>query len=336
MVDFRRAVEKILDRNDLDEDEAFRVFSALSADDAISAPSAAALLTALRAKGESVPELVGAARAVLASARPFPRPRGGIVDIVGTGGDGKGTCNVSTLAALTVAAAGVPVAKHGNRSSSGKCGSADLVEALGVSLEMPEDEASARLREFSFAFLFAPYYHSGFRRIAEIRRQLGFPTIFNRIGPLTNPARPSVMLLGVAHREWLEPMARALQALDCGNAWVAHGGGGSDELDLEGENAVISIGDGTLRMLKVTAEDAGLKRTALSAIAGGSARENAVRSARVLQGEDDPLRDAVALNAGAALHLAGASGDIREGTAAALEILKKGQPWRLLEKLREK
>lgn len=333
MHDLELIASKLEQKKDLQEQEAEEAVLLLAQEtreDLI-----ARVLVALAEKGETYAEVLGAARAVLKMARPFPRVAKG-ADIVGTGGDGKHTLNVSTLSALTLASAGVPVVKHGNRAASSRCGSADLLEALGFVLELPEQQAIRQLQDHSFTFLFAPYYHPGFKNVAALRKKLGIRTIFNLLGPLTNPALPSTRLIGVFNPGWMETLAKVLPYVGCDRAWVVHGGGGSDELDLQGENQVIFLEKGVLRNFTISAEEAGLPQSDLQAIQGGDTNENLTQSIRTLQGEPGPLHAAVAFNAGTALYLCGQAQHVREGVGIAREILKKGQPWELVEKLQQK
>lgn len=326
------ALNKLNQKIDLSETEAEETVLKLASetDEAMIAE----VLKAWGAKGETLAELTGATHAVLKMARPFPRPAGLIADLVGTGGDGKQTFNVSTLAALTAACAEVPVAKHGNRAASSQCGSADLLEAFGLRLELPPEKALAQLKTYSFTFLFAPYYHSGFKNVALVRKKLGLRTIFNLLGPLTNPAMPSVRLIGLFDPKWLEPVASVLPSVGCERAWVIHGGAGSDELDLHGENQILFLDGGKLRRFVLAADEVGLESSSISAIVGGTKEANVLAATRTLQGAGGPLHDAVAFNAGALLYLAGTASHVGEGVGFAKEILTKGQVWNLVEKLK--
>ncbi len=332
----RKALKKLLEKEDLAEEEIFQIFLAFSKEQEVSPILASSFLTALHIKGETVEELVGASKAMLRTARSLPvnGDHEKIMDIVGTGGDGKQTCNISTLASFTAAACGVSVVKHGNRSISSRCGSADLIEKLGLRIEQDPEKAAEQLHLTCFAFLFAPFYHFGFKQIGEIRKALGFRTIFNRIGHLVNPARPSVMLLGVAHPSWLLPTVESLKKLGCQRAWVVHGGGGSDELDLEGDNLIFSLENGKIDPLKLSPSEVNLKGTSLSKIQGGTKSENLSLAIEVLQGKPGPLSDVTALNSGASLYLYGKAKTVREGVDLAKDVLRKGLPWSLVEKIR--
>ncbi len=291
----------------------------------------AALLAALRARGESAAEVAGAARALLAHARPFPRPDYPFADLVGTGGDGAGTWNLSTAAALTAAACGLPVAKHGNRSVSSKCGSADVLEALGVKLDPDPEIARRGLDKAGFCFLFAPHYHPGIRHAMPVRQALGVRTVMNLLGPLVNPARPPLMLVGVYDPGVLRLVAGALRELAVERALVVHGSG-IDEVALHDSTQAVQLKDGQLASQDLSPDGAGLQTRPLKALAGGDADENAGRLRRILAGNGREAEiEAVALNAGALLWAAGREPSLREGTAAALAQLVQGRPLEVLE-----
>ncbi|WP_344695555.1 anthranilate phosphoribosyltransferase [Sphingomonas rosea] len=289
------------------------------------------MLIALRMKGETPEEMIGAAQALLAAATPFERPDGQFADCCGTGGDGSGTINVSTAAGLVAAAAGLKVAKHGNRSVSSKCGSADVLEALGAKLELSPARARAVLDETGFTFLFAPAYHPGMRHAAVVRRQLSVRTVMNLLGPCVNPARPPVQLLGVADVRMLRRIAQVLQALGVEQALVVHGSG-LDEVALHGETRAIRLSGGELEELTLSPEDAGFEPVALHALEGGDPAENAQRLRALLDGGgSDAENQAVALNAGALLWTAGRAPSFRDGVAHALDLLRSGAAGRTLD-----
>ena len=293
------------------------------------------MLIALRMKGETPEEMIGAAQALLAAATPFERPEGLFADCCGTGGDGSGTINVSTAAGLVAAAGGLRVAKHGNRSVSSKCGSADVLEALGARIELAPTRARQVLDETGFTFLFAPAYHSGMKHATVVRRQLSVRTVMNLLGPCVNPARPSVQLLGVADPKMLRRIAQVLAALGVQEALVVHGSG-LDEVALHAETRAIRLSGGELEEIVLTPEDAGFERVPLIALEGGDPGENAARLRTLLNGQGQAAEEqAVALNAGALLWTAGMAPGLREGAAQALELIRTGAAGRTLDRFIE-
>ncbi|MDE3136438.1 MAG: anthranilate phosphoribosyltransferase [Acidobacteriota bacterium] len=289
----------------------------------------AGLLVALRMNGETVEELVGFARAMRRHARPlFPpghKPAPGvIVDTCGTGGDGAGTFNISTAAAFVVAGAGFRVAKHGNRSISSRCGSADVLAELGVDPEHELELAGRAIEEIGIGFLFAPAVHPAMKHAMRARRELRLRTAFNLLGPLTNPAGASVQVAGVFSAEYAERLALALGELGVERAFVVHGRDGLDEISISGPTFVAELIEGKVRTREITPEDFGITPAPLSALAGGDAGENAGIIRRVLGGERGPQRDAVLVNAGAALVAAGRGIDFREGFAEAAKSIDSG------------
>ncbi len=285
----------------------------------------AGLLIALRTKGEAVHEIAAAARIMRRHATGIPVAPGlDPVDTCGTGGDRSGTFNLSTAAALVAAAAGATVAKHGNRSVSSKSGSADVLEALGLNLTLPPETLGRVLEEVGIAFLFAPAHHAATRFAVGPRRQLGVRTVFNVLGPLTNPAGARRQVVGVFGAEWVEPLGRVLGELGAVHALVVHGAGGIDEFSLAGPTQVAEWRDGTLHSWTVTPEQVGLAPAPLEALRGGDATHNAEILRAIFGGETGPRRDAVALGAGAALYAAGRAEDLREGVAQALDVLASG------------
>jgi len=291
----------------------------------------AGMLIALRMKGETAAEMIGAARALSAAATPFERPDYLFADCCGTGGDGSGMINVSTAIAFVAAAAGLPIAKHGNRSVSSKCGSADVLEALGAKLDVAPANARRALDESGFCFLFAPAYHPGMKHAALVRRQLSVRTVMNLLGPCINPARPPVQLLGVADPKMLRRIAETLDAMGVRKALVVHGGG-TDEIALHAETRALKLADGAVEEIVITPEDAGLARAPLSVVTGGDANENAARLRALLDGAGTQAeRDIVALNAGALLMTAGRAADLRDGVAAAADALGSGAAGKVLD-----
>ena len=293
----------------------------------------AGFLVALRMKGETVDELAGGARALRAHAVPVRDVPSGAIDTCGTGGDGAGTLNVSTAAGLVAAAAGVPVAKHGNRAASGTVGGADVLEALGVRVDLPPEAASACLARVGFAFLFAPMHHPALREAAAARRELGVRTVFNLLGPLANPAGVRRQVIGVFARRWVEPVAAVLLRLGAERAWVVHGAGGLDELALEGESTVAEVAHGAVRLMTVRPGDAGLPPAPLPALRVSSVTDAAARLRTVLEGERGPLREVVCLYAAAALVVGDAAPDLRAGAALAARTIDGGAARALLARL---
>ncbi|MBA2466985.1 MAG: anthranilate phosphoribosyltransferase [Sphingomonas sp.] len=291
----------------------------------------AGMLIALRMKGETAEEMIGAARALSAAATPFERPDYLFADCCGTGGDGSGMINVSTATAFVAAATGLPIAKHGNRSVSSKCGSADVLEALGARLDVAPVDARRALDDSGFCFLFAPAYHPGMKHAALVRRQLSVRTVMNLLGPCINPARPPVQLLGVADPKMLRRIAETLDAMGVRNALVVHGGG-TDEIALHAETRALKLADGAVEEIVITPEDAGLARAPLSVVTGGDATENAARLRALLGGAGEQAeRDIVALNAGALLLTAGRVATLRDGVAAAADALASGAAGKVLD-----
>jgi anthranilate phosphoribosyltransferase len=295
-----------------------------------------ALLAALRAKSETVGELVGFARAMRRHAIPVfadgSRPDEMLVDTCGTGGDSSGTFNISTAAAFVAAGAGVHIAKHGNRSISSKCGSADVLEALGVSLDVPPERVGAAIHEIGIGFLYAPALHTAMRHAMPARRRLG-RTAFNLLGPLTNPAGARAQIAGVFSEKVVEKVALVLSELDVERAFVVHGAGGLDEISLAGETTVGDVHRGGVRIYQVTPEDFGLERAPLEAISGGDAAHNANLIRAILTGEPGPRRDIVVANAAAAIVASGRAADFLEGAQLAAASIDSGEAQKKLDAL---
>ena len=282
------------------------------------------LLTAMKVKGESPAEIEGAARALIAAAKPFPRPDYEFCDIVGTGGDGLYTINISSTAAIVGATCGIKVAKHGNRSVSSKTGSSDLLEKLGIKLDMSPETARRCLDEANICFLFAPHYHSGMRFAAPVRQALKTRTIFNVLGPLINPARPTYQLMGVYSPELLEPIAETLQALGLKKGMVAYGSG-LDEIAVHGETQVAEINDGKIRYYTLTPNDFGLKYYTLESIQGGSPDEIRKITEALLAGKGtDAQQTAIAINLAPLLMMGGLVDNLEQGAEMAMETLRSG------------
>jgi anthranilate phosphoribosyltransferase len=295
-----------------------------------------ALLASMRIKGESVGELVGFARAMRRQVTPIfadgARPDELLVDTCGTGGDSSGTFNISTAAAFVAAGAGVHVAKHGNRSISSKCGSADVLEALGVSLDVPPERVGAAIHEIGIGFLYAPALHTAMRHAMPARRRLG-RTAFNLLGPLTNPAGARAQIAGVFSDKVVEKVALVLSELDVERAFVVHGAGGLDEISMAGETTIGDVHRDAVRVYQVTPEDFGLARAPLEAIAGGDAAHNAGLIRAILSGETGPRRDIVVANAAAAIVASGRAADFLEGAQLAAASIDSGEASKKLDAL---
>jgi anthranilate phosphoribosyltransferase len=328
----QRAIRKVVDGGELEAAEARAAFEVIL-DGEAPPVSLASFLVALRMRGETVTEIAAFARVMRERAVRVRADGLEILDTCGTGGDGAGTFNISTLAAIVAAAAGVPVAKHGNRSVSSRCGSADLLQGLGIRVDPPVEAVERSLREAGLGFLFAPALHGAMKHAAPVRRELGVRTVFNLLGPLTNPAGARRQLLGVYDPVWLERIAGALRELGSERAIVVHGGG-LDEIALHAETRVAELRDGTVRTYALRPEDAGLRRAGLSEVAGGDVVENVAIATRILDGEKGARRDVVLLNAAAALLVAGVAADLREGAALAARALDSGEAAGVIGRLR--
>ena len=291
----------------------------------------AGLLVALRLKGESVNELVGFVQAMRDRVVRIEHAEEHIIDTCGTGGDGLGTLNISTAAAIVAAAAGAQVAKHGNRSVSSKCGSADLLEIWGVKLDLQKEEAEACLRAHGITFLFAPIYHPAMKHVSIPRREMGLRTVFNLLGPMTNPAGVTRQVLGVFDRVWVTPLAQTLMELGSKHALVVSSYDGLDEISPADSTLVAEVKDGTVTTYDINPQDLGVEPASLDSIAGGDAAENATRLEGLLRGKADFASVAVALNAGAALYVAGISDTLAQGVSRASEILRTDAPWQKLQ-----
>ena len=327
-------LDQLLAGADLSAEQVDAVFEAMLQGEL--APEAiAGLLVALRAKGETVTEIAAAARVMRRHAVGIPVPAGRtLVDTCGTGGDKSGTFNLSTAAAIVAAAGGATVAKHGNRSVSSKAGSADVLEALGVNLQQSPERLGQILEEVGIAFLFAPAHHGATRHAVGPRKALGVRTMFNVLGPLTNPAGAQRQVLGVFSESLVEPIGAVLAELGSEHALVVHGQG-LDELSIAGPSLVCEVAGGELRTYRLSPEDVGLQRADLLALRGGDDDDNAAILRAVFEGERSPRADAVAYSAGAALYVAGLAEDLRDGVAQALRTLEAGDAALTLHKLVE-
>jgi len=320
----------LLSGADLTADEAEHLFERLVLGK-LEPAEIAGMLIALRMKGETAEEMTGAARGLFAAALPFERPDYLFADCCGTGGDSSGLINVSTAVAFVAAACGLPIVKHGNRGVSSRCGSADVLEALGVRLEVDPRTARSLLDQTGFYFLFAPAYHPGMKHAGPIRRQLQVRTVMNLLGPCINPARPPVQLLGVADPKKLRHIAKVLDAIGVDEALVVHGSG-LDEVALHGPTQAVRLSNGELTELIITPEEAGLDRSPLSVVTGGEVAENAARLRSLLKGGGSAgEQDMVILNAAALLFVAGKASNLRDGAEFARETLLFGQAGRVLD-----
>jgi anthranilate phosphoribosyltransferase len=318
----------------LDGDESYRAFRGIIAG-RFSEVETAAILAALKTRGESPAEIAGAARAMREGAVHFPRPDYAIADTCGTGGDGAGTINVSTAAAFVVAAAGLPVVKHGNRAVSSRCGSADVLEAAGVVIDAEPEVARDCLDEAGVCFLFAPRYHPGMRNAAGVRRSLRTRTVFNVLGPLANPAYPDIQLVGVYAPHLVRPAAETLRQLGCTSALVVHGSG-LDEIALHDATTAVRLSNGELQPLVITPEVAGVERHPRVALQPKEGMDPGQWLRLVLAGGgDDAHRTAIAVNAGAVLWISGYASTLATGTTRALHLLRDGEPARRLARLAE-
>jgi anthranilate phosphoribosyltransferase len=329
------AFEDVLARRSLDAVTAERAFGEILDEQA---PEAliAGFLVALKLKGESAAELKGAARAMRARARATNLDGTHLVDVVGTGGDGSGSFNISTGAALVAAAAGIPVAKHGNRAISGRVGAADVLEQFFVKIDLDPAGLACCLRRAAFCFIFAPAYHPVLARLAPLRRALATRTIFNLLGPLCNPATPRCMVVGVGDAELFRPMAEALAALGVVHALVVNGSDGMDEITLSAATRVAEIrGAEPIREFEIAPEEFGMKRVARDTLVADDASHAARILRAVLAGEPGPAQDVLALNAGAALYVGGKAQSLHGGVVKARKLIEAGHALRIIERLAE-
>jgi anthranilate phosphoribosyltransferase len=330
--EFGALLKRVAAGERLESAEAASAFGAMIGG-AVSEMRMAAFLTALSVRGPSVPEIAGAARAMRSAMSTVEAPRNAI-DVCGTGGDNAGTLNVSTATAFVVAACGVPVAKHGNRAMSSRTGAADVLEALGVPINLDAEAARKSLMNPGFAFLFAPSYHPAMKTVAPVRRDLGFRTVFNLLGPICNPAGVRRQLIGIYAREWLEPVAHVLADLGTEKAWIVHGADGLDEMSTTGATRVAMLESGRVTLEDIVPEDAGIERSTLAALKGGTAAENARAISELFAGARSAFRDIVLLNAAAALIVAGEATSLKAGVARAADSIDKGRAAAALEQAR--
>ena len=331
MSDVRPLLAAVASGRALTRDEAEAAFGLLLAGEATPAQTGAFLM-GLRVRGESVDEIAGAVAAMRARMVRVRAPPDAI-DIVGTGGDGHGTYNVSTLAAIITAACGVPVAKHGNRASSSRSGASDVLSTLGLAAGLGPADVERCLAEAGIGFMAAPMHHAAMRHVAAVRAELGTRTIFNLLGPLSNPAGVTRLLVGAYSPDWLEPLARVLGTLGAERAWLVHGADGLDEVSTTGPTQVVAWEHGSLRRFTIEPEAHGLRRAALADLVGGDAEVNAAALRAVLDGAPGAYRDIAALNAAAALVIAGRAADLDGGLALAVAAIDGGEARAVLGRL---
>lgn len=331
-MNIREAIEKLVNRVSLSESETVEVMNQIMSGEATPL-QVASFLTALRMKGETIEEITGAARVMREKAHRVHVASNIVLDTCGTGGDQKGTFNISTTCAFVVAAAGVKVAKHGNRSVSSQSGSADVLAALGVKVDAPRERVEACIAELGIGFLFAPMLHEAMKYAVQPRRDIGIRTIFNLLGPLTNPAMANYQLIGLYSGDLVGAIAQVLKNLGSICAMVVHGLEGLDEISLCGPTQVAELRDGKVREYQIEPEKLGLKRCALADLHGGSADQSAAIVRQVLQGNLGPARDVVLLNSGAALYVSGSAGSVKDGMHLAAESIDSGRARDKLEQL---
>lgn len=330
-MDIKAALHKIADRKDLTGEEMRSVMRTIMAGEA-TASQIGAFLMGMRVKGETVGEIAAAVSILREQMVPVEAPEDAI-DIVGTGGDGLGSLNISTTTALVVAAAGVPVAKHGNRALSSRSGASQVLQALGVKLDLPPDRISKTISEAGIGFMFAPNHHPAMRHVGPSRGEMGVRTLFNLLGPQSNPAGVRRYLLGVYSQQWVEPVAAALLANRAVKAWVVHSSEGLDELSTSGSNFVAQIQDGDLRSFELHPEQVGLRVTDPKELLGGEPSDNAAAMIALFDGAPGAYRDTVLLNAGAALLVADKVGSIEDGIALARTTIDSGKAKETLARL---
>jgi len=329
----KEAIQALVSKRSLTMEEAASVMEEIMSGE-VSPAQFGAFVTVLRLKGETVDEIVGLASVMRAKAVrvTIAEP---VIDIVGTGGDGLHTFNISTAAAFVAAGAGIKVAKHGNRAMSSQCGSADVLEALGVRIDLNAKQVQRCLREVGIGFMFAPSFHPAMKYATTPRREIGIRTVFNILGPLTNPAGAKAQVVGVADKLLVKKLASVLQGLGCHRALVVHGEDGLDEITITGKTRVCELKDGSIKRYSITPEDLGLSRASLSDLKGGTASENAALLRSILAGTPGPQRDVVLMNAAAGLLAGGSVKALRQGVILAREVIDGGHAQAKLEKLIE-
>lgn len=331
-MNIREAIEKLVNRVSLSESETIEVMNQIMSGEATPL-QVASFLTALRMKGETIEEITGAARVMREKAHRVHVASNIVLDTCGTGGDQKGTFNISTTCAFVVAAAGVKVAKHGNRSVSSQSGSADVLAALGVKVDAPKERVEACIAEIGIGFLFAPLLHEAMKYAVQPRRDIGIRTIFNLLGPLTNPAMANYQLIGLYSGNLVGAIAHVLKNLGSICALVVHGLEGLDEISLCGPTQVAELRNGEVKEYLIEPEQLGLKRCAVADLHGGSPDQSAAIVRQVLQGNPGPARDVVLLNSGAALYVSGSAGSVKDGVRLAAQSIDSGRAREKLEQL---
>jgi anthranilate phosphoribosyltransferase len=331
MESFKPLIAKVAAGAALTRAEAAAAFDAMLSGE-VTPSQMGGFLMALRVRGETVEEITGAVQAMRAKMLPVKAPAGA-VDIVGTGGDSSGSYNVSTLASILAAAAGVPIAKHGNRAASSRAGAADTLTALGVKIGLSPEDVERCIAKTGIGFMMAPAHHAAMRHVGPTRVELGTRTIFNLLGPLSNPAGVKRQVIGVFSAMWLEPVAEVLRNLGSERVWVTYGSDGLDEITTTGPTKVVELKDGAIRSFEVTPEEAGLKRATPQALKGGEPHENARALIEVLDGAENAYRDIAMLNAAAALVVAEKTASLKEGVALADAVIRSGAARKTLDRL---
>ena len=329
--EFKALIAKVATGASLTREEAASAFDRMMSGEATPSQMGA-LLMALRVRGETVDEITGAVTTMRAKMLGVKAPPNAI-DVVGTGGDASGSFNISTCAAFIVAGCGVPVAKHGNRALSSRSGAADVLQALGVKIDLNPEQVGRCIAEAGIGFMFAPAHHPAMKNVGPTRVELGTRTIFNLLGPLSNPASVKRQMIGAFSKHWIEPMAQVLKNLGAESIWVVHGSDGLDEITISGPTSVAALENGKIRSFEVTPEDAGLERAKPESLRGGDAGENAKALLDVLKGKKGPFRDVSIINAAAALIVAGKAKDLKEGAALAAKSIGSGEAEGRLDRL---
>ncbi|MGD9844202.1 MAG: anthranilate phosphoribosyltransferase [Variibacter sp.] len=331
MDELKALIGKVATGATLSRDEAAHAFDVMMSGEATPSQMGA-LLMALRLRGETVDEITGAVTTMRAKMLPVVAPKNA-VDVVGTGGDASGSYNISTCAAFVVAGAGVPVAKHGNRALSSRSGAADVLDALGIKVDLGPDAIARCIREAGIGFMFAPVHHPAMKNVGPTRVELGTRTIFNLLGPLSNPAGVTRQMVGVFSKQWVEPLAHVLNNLGAERAFVVHGSDGLDEITTSGPTSVASLENGKVSTFEISPEDVGLRKVKPEALRGGDASTNAKALKAVLSGEDGAYREVALMNAAAALIVAGRAEDMHAGVALAKQSIDSGAADAALRKL---